>query len=327
MLDTQYASANTLIRIKEKEFLTREQLEQLVRVDSLSQALSQLKNTVYSNLSDDFDQDLLQHQIMMYKELSELIDDVNVKNVFTLIYVYHNLKVLIKQQLTGLQLEHLLIPIGEYSIDELKQLVQTLESDMLPLNVVDCVRYVVENYQHYENVQSIDLLLDEGYFKHILVCVNQLNDEKLLNTVKFWIDIFNVTTVLRLSKGKLSRSQLKLFLVEGGHLQVSELIDLAMVNKLKDVVALLNTTPFNFVINLLGVSNESPVGDIERLKDNVTHYYLQDAKYEAFGYLPLLSFVFYKEMEIKNLRLILTGKDNQMDSALLKERMKPVYVV
>lgn len=327
MLDTQYASANTLIRIKEKEFLTREQLEQLVRVDSLSQALSQLKNTVYGNLSDDFDQDLLQHQIMMYKELSELIDDVNVKNVFTLIYVYHNLKVLIKQQLTGLQLEHLLIPIGEYSIDELKQLVQTLESDMLPLNVVDCVRYVVENYQHYENVQSIDLLLDEGYFKHILVCVNQLNDEKLLNTVKFWIDIFNVTTVLRLSKGKLSRSQLKLFLVEGGHLQVSELIDLAMVNKLKDVVALLNTTPFNFVINLLGVSNESPVGDIERLKDNVTHYYLQDAKYEAFGYLPLLSFVFYKEMEIKNLRLILTGKDNQMDSALLKERMKPVYVV
>lgn len=327
MLDTQYASANTLIRIKEKKFLTREQLEQLLRTDNLSQALSQLKNTVYSNLSDDFDYDLLQHQIAIYNELSELIDDVNVKNVFTLIYVYHNLKVLIKQRLTNLELEHLLIPIGEYSIDALKQLVQTLESDTLPLTIVECVRYVIENYQHYENVQSIDLLLDEGYFKHVLVCVNQLNDDKLLDIVKFWVDIFNVTTVLRLSKGKLSRSQLKLFLVDGGHLQVSEVIDLAMANNFKEVVALLNTTPFNFVIKSLGVTNESRVGDIERLKDNVTHYYLQDAKYEAFGYLPLLSFVFYKEMEIKNLRLILTGKDNQMDSALLKERMKPVYVV
>lgn len=328
MLDTQYASANTLIRIKEREFLTREQLEQLLRANNLSQALSQLKNTVYTNLSENFDSELLHYQIDSYKELSEMIDDVNVKNVFTLIYVYHNLKVLVKQQLTGLQLEHLLIPIGEYSIEELKQLVQTLESDTLPLNIVECVRYVVENYQNYENVQSIDLLLDEGYFNHLLACVSRLNDDKLLDIVKFWIDIFNVTTILRLSKGKLSRSQLKLFLVNGGHLPVSELINLAMANQFTEVVALLSTTPFNFAMKSLDVSTESHVGDIERLKDKVTHYYLQDAKFEAFGYLPLLSFVFYKEMEIKNLRLILTGKDNQMDSKLLKERMmKPVYVV
>ncbi|MBS4761551.1 V-type ATPase subunit [Carnobacteriaceae bacterium zg-ZUI252] len=327
MFDKNYASANTIIRIKEREFLTSDQWEQLLRTNDLEQALNTLKNTVYSHLTVDFEKGLQESQIETYQNLSELIDDEQVENVFSLIYVYHNLKVLIKESVMNTSLSHLLVPIGAYSIEQLRHLVQTQEATALPEVMVSQVKSVLDNYAHYENVQSIDVMMDEAYFSHVLHTADQLQDEKLIHLVRLWIDIFNVTTILRLSKGRLSRSQLTFIMSAGGHLDPYELIQFAMNGQIDDIVLMLSR-----VVDFSKSSKTLQQGDVtasvvERLKDSVTHDYLQDAKYEAFGFLPVLAYVFYKEMEIKNLRLILTGKDNQMDTTLLRERMKPTYVV
>lgn len=325
MLDTQFASANTTIRIKEQEFLTVDQWEQLLRCDHLEQALTLLKNTVYADVSVNFENDLLDKQVALYTDLQTLVPDEQLYNIFSLPYVYHNLKILTKEHLTGLSLRHLIIPIGHYKVDALEQLVKTRQSDELPDILVDRVTAVIDNFTHYENVQSIDLLYDEGYFEHVLWSVQQLNDATLEHVVRSWIDVFNVSTVLRLSVYKMSRSQLHLMLCEGGHLSLKEVIRLAMVGQLNELVEQLKTTEFGGVYSTYTTEELLQSSVIEKMQDKITHTILQEARFEAFGFLPFLAFVFYKEMEFKNLRLILTGKENQMDTALLRERMKPIY--
>lgn len=323
MLDTNYASANTIIRIKEREFLTPEQWEQLLRADDLLQALNFLKNTVYSTLDVDFEKGLQQYQVDTYTQIATLIDDTDVHNVFTLNYVYHNLKVIIKEKVMNMSLSHLLVPIGQYDVVDLKHFVQTGESHILPTVMTTHIESVLDNYRHYENIQAIDVMLDEAYFAHLLQTVKNINDDALFNLVQLWIDMFNITTILRLQKGVLSRSQLIMFLCHGGHLTVSELIDLAMTGQISEIINKLSS----LLPSSQQLAHDVLASGVEQLKDIVTHHHLQNAKYEAFGFLPLLAYVFYKEMEIKNLRLILTGKDNQMDNTLLRERMKPTYVV
>lgn len=50
------------------------------------------------------------------------------------------------------------------------------------------------------------------------------------------------------------------------------------------------------------------------------------AKYKALTIEPLVAYVYAKETEIKNIRMILTGKINQVEPKNIKERLRDSYV-
>ena len=52
---------------------------------------------------------------------------------------------------------------------------------------------------------------------------------------------------------------------------------------------------------------------------------MDESKYQAFGPMPVVAYIFAIEKEITNLRLILVGKDNQIEEDTLRERMRPIY--
>ncbi|MFH1548365.1 MAG: V-type ATPase subunit, partial [Candidatus Omnitrophota bacterium] len=51
--------------------------------------------------------------------------------------------------------------------------------------------------------------------------------------------------------------------------------------------------------------------------------YLSCAKYTAFGYEPILRYVFSKNNEIRNLRTIFVGKLHNLSSEEIKARIGP----
>ena len=54
--------------------------------------------------------------------------------------------------------------------------------------------------------------------------------------------------------------------------------------------------------------------------------YVKVAKYKALTIEPLVAYVYAKETEIKNIRIILTGKINQIEPQNIKERLRDSYV-
>ena len=54
--------------------------------------------------------------------------------------------------------------------------------------------------------------------------------------------------------------------------------------------------------------------------------YMKSAKRVTFGVEPLVAYLFAKENEVKQLRIILVGKNNGMDGELLKRRLNIAYV-
>ena len=65
---------------------------------------------------------------------------------------------------------------------------------------------------------------------------------------------------------------------------------------------------------------------LEKLCDDMRIRYLADAKYITAGPEPIAAFYLAKESEIKNLRMILTGKLSKTPEETMKERLRETYV-
>jgi V/A-type H+-transporting ATPase subunit C len=72
-------------------------------------------------------------------------------------------------------------------------------------------------------------------------------------------------------------------------------------------------------------TNEVDTQKLDKLVDELTYELIAEGLYQPFGPIPLLGYLFAKEKEVTNIRLILVGKDNQIDEQILRERMRPIY--
>lgn len=325
MLDIDYASINTAVRIREKDLLSRDTFESLLKAKDFVQAQQLLKSTHYHDLTEDFEPLLMTELAKTAEFVTEQVEDAPVAQIFALIYTYHNLKVLLKNHLAGLELTDLLLPMGAYPIDELKNLVKTEQSETLPEVLVQAVQDTCQDYREFGRLESVDVLLDRRYFKHLVAVARSLNDSTILNMVQAWVDLYNLNCIFRLRDKKLSRAFLMTVLSNEGQLNQLELIGLAQANRYEEILNLLNETAYASALTGMIDQNGNLNLSLELARDRVSHAYLDDARFEAFGYLPLLAYQYYKEMEVKNLRLILTGKVNDFDQSMLRERMRPIY--
>jgi V/A-type H+/Na+-transporting ATPase subunit C len=64
---------------------------------------------------------------------------------------------------------------------------------------------------------------------------------------------------------------------------------------------------------------------LEQLKDDYLSSLYQEAQTQAFGPLPLLAFLNAKEVESKNLRLLVIGKRSHFESETIRKRVRQVY--
>lgn len=323
MSDLKYSAINTTIRILEKDLLNSTTMDALLKSRDFQSTVQLLKSTAYSDLTYNFQSELTAHQVELYQKLQGQLPQ-NEEALFTLIYVYHNLKVLLKTELTPLDLSDLFIPIG-YSKEVLQNVVKQGDSSELPVILINHVNDAIAQYKEYERVEEIDMMMDMAYFAHLNELAQTMNEPVVSELVTAWIDVYNFNCIWRLKDKKLSRSFFKTVLADNGQISKSVLIELTLQQSWQKLKDLLKTVSYYEAVQFIAESESIQSIQLDLAKDIVTVYYLKEASLQPFGILPVLAFLYYKEMEIKNLRFILTGKDNQFDESTLRERVRPIY--
>lgn len=315
MTDMQYAGLNTSIRMKEQTLLSKETIQSLLNTSTFEQAIQLLKATVYKDITVDYEQALMQRLIETYQDI-DVQSPVPITPVFALVYTYHNAKVLVKMKLAQLSLEHLLIPIG-VSLPQLRQAVFADEDAVVSAYLAEAI----QSAQSYGEVEWVDILLDQAYFKELLAVARGF-DDTIVELVRAWIDLYNVSVVQRLLAKKVSRSVFISVLAEGGYLPIDTLESHFLAQDVSGLMAQVQQMPY-----VQHLSNQEILDtmDLDLLKDLVSHQYLEKAVLEPFGFLPALAYVYYVEMEVKNVRLLLAGKENDMPVHVIKERVRPSY--
>lgn len=330
MNDTIYGPLNTTIRSKENNLLSKNHLERMIGADSYTDAMSVLRETTYRNdvdeiqASKNYDEMFMKELEEAFKTAFEAAPDADVIEVMALRYAYHNLKVLFKEDYLDDDLSHLYIPIGRYDISELRKAVKTGKSTVLPQMYLDSIVEMRRELDEYDNPQSIDILLDRCYFNHLKQLAKQTGEQDIVELVTKKIDFYNISTLIRGKRQNRGRNFLSTILSDAGSFNKEDLIRQAD-SDIDGLIDFIKRSRYKAIVEALDLEDEHISVVLDRAFDNAYMTEMKKARLMAFGPLPVLAFLYAKETEVMNLRLILSGKENNIDTELIRERMRLSY--
>lgn len=327
MYHQEYANFNITIRILEQNLLNRNNYDALNRASSVAESLevlSQANYPVHNNTTTNRD-----YETMLMAKLEDQFElcyasapQLEVINIFGLRFVYHNIKVLLKEKTQKSDLSHLLIKIGEYSVDELRKMVNDPEHHILDSRL----NHVVKTARAQDSDAGIDIFLDKEYLNHISLLAKEIADPDIQDVVQKIIDRENLMMGIRMKKMNLSHNYIISALSESGEIRSPLLFQAIQSDTTADLVNLLDHYDYDkAIIQEIEESDTIPVFKLGHLLDNQVHELMQSARLMPASPLVVLSYLYYLLNEIANIRLILIGKEINLTSEQFKERMKPIY--
>ena len=334
MTTHDFSGVNTTISVKEQYFLSREEWQQLVNAKDAETLSIILQNSPYAmsveQLSDpDKIEEVLMRELRnAYRFVFEESPQSEIVEIFSAQYLYHNLKVLMKMKVTENDFENLLIDIGKFPLDALRHVTQTFESSVLYPNVVEEVNRTWQDYQAYQVPEAFDVGFDGAYFAHLRHLDEKINDPKVTPIINALIDFYNVIAIKRAIELDRGHGFMYTMMTSKGSIEKKELIERVEQGQLAQWFEEQTHIYFGelFKPYIEDMNNGTiTANQLEHLRDAYIHQYFFENRLDAQGPLLVLKYIFGKENEINNLRLVLTGHANGIAKEKIQERMGAIY--
>ncbi|WP_430601803.1 V/A-type H+/Na+-transporting ATPase subunit C [Enterococcus sp. DIV0724b] len=328
MKETAYNQINPLIRLKETELLSSAQYEQLLTAKNIDELKDSLKNTVYGTyMTDDFAENFeyiySREKGKLYEWLYEMAPEPEVITIYTSRATFHNLKVLTKAELTGQDLDYLFIDDGRYSLETLKSAIRTRVSNELPDQLMNAVLEVLDYFQESSTLQAIDIIYDRNFLTFQRQLAEKLDDKDIVAEVIAFIDLTNISTMARGILQGQHENFLSTVLSSSGSIPKEKFLEYTQQSLAVFTDFILSTAYSGLVTPIISADTKSlDLVAFEKVKDDYLTSMYDKAKIKAFGPLPLLAFLNAKEVEWKNLRLILVSKRSNFPIEVVRERMR-----
>lgn len=319
-----YPYAVARIRVLEKNILNKQTLNQMAEAKSPEEALRILTEAGYSNKgvehTHDFESLLSAEMMKTYEIIKGLVPEEKFVDVFLYKNDYHNLKVLMKEELSGLDGSKYFIDSGTIPLNILKEAIVNRDFRSLPKIMASAIEEAFDLYSKTQSGQKIDITLDQGAFASMKEAAKESKNQFVMNYVTKLCDITNLKSFLRIRKMKKGFHEFLGVFIPGGDIS-SETFAQAFAND--SPAAIFKATSYSSICE---EGMHQSFTEFERLCDNYLMEYVKEAKYMALTLEPLVAFLYAKETEIKTVRIIMTSKLNHIDTETIKERLRDAYV-
>ena len=327
---SKFIQSSTRLRVMEKELLKSENFIRASETDTLEDALRSLSDTVYNKYINkissptEYEYILKEELTRFYDELFDISPSKTPLRLITLKYFYHNLKVLIKEDIGKKDLKDLYMNIGDFDLKEYRDAL--VKGNKRNKNI-ELIQRVEEIYEEKKDPQLIDIYLDNAYFTELLELAEKSQVDLFIKYAKDLIDFTNIRTLLRAKKQEKDVEFLRQIIIEGGNVRKETYLDLLNREVSSDTDAFKKLEIYKYIKEALDSFKErGNLSDFEREMDNYFIDLIKDVKYITYGPEVIFANVLAKEMEIKNLRIILVSKLNGLDSEFIREKLRDTYV-
>ncbi len=330
--DTIYGYAVARVKAMETHLLDQGQFERMINSSTTEEALKVLSETGYSAAVAELD-DVHNFETILADELSYIFNIVlkispipELIGMLALRYDIHNLKVLFKAKFLGVKSD-LFIPAGSMDLSKLENAVSEDNFLLLPEKLRRAANAINEDFMINRDPQIIDLILDRVLYDQLIDAAREHNAPFLEGLFVRQIDLTNLKTLIRVKRMGLSRDFLARVLLPNGTLAVDRLA--AMIEEpLESLISMLAISDYADLVGE-GVREWSEKGSastLEKLSDDYITTYLKEGKWVPFGVEPLVGYLWAKEIEIKNIRIVLVGKINRLPAESIRERIRDAYI-
>jgi V/A-type H+/Na+-transporting ATPase subunit C len=333
MKTAEFASIIPLIRVWESKLLSRMQYDRLIEAETLEDALKLLQETTYGSflVSQDFETALNKAALGMYNDIYKATPYKDLVTFMRVKYDYHNLKALVKGKILEKDFSDILIHTGNVDALELQTAISSGELKTLsradsdnPKNgdpngvMIKAIEATLQDYEATKDPQRIDIMLDKYMFEHMRQIVASINNDFISKYISTLIDVTNIKTLLRVKRLNKDIVFFRELIIDGGKLDRTTLTSL-FSESFDGISHRLNSGEYGGLLK----------DDVQGLEKNIDNYlmnYMKKAKFINLGPEPIVVYMYAREAEIKNIRIILVGKLNKVSENLIRERLRDSYV-
>ena len=323
-----FIQSSVRIRHAEKKLLTKQQLQRLADAKNLEDAIKLLNETSYSSELSKLDRPENYEQVLSevlnktYKEAMEISPEKSLVEILSCKYDYHNLKVLVKENILKEKFDSMYCMLDGNEIEAFREL--ALKNDEgLSKDFKECLDF----FETTKDPQDIDIFIDKKYFEKVLSLAEEFKLEMITEYFKAMIDFINLRTFIRCRKQNQVKETLEKVLIKGGDIETDKILDM-FYEDIEILPIKLKAYKIGRVLSKIveEYKNTNSLNSFEKSMDDYLVEIVRKAKSIHYGAEVIFSFLFAKELEIKNLRLILVGKVNGLSPEFIKERLREVYV-
>jgi len=320
--ELEYTYAVARIRAQEGSLLTQSVIEQLMACQNETQCLQLLSEKGWGDPADAHDpvKMLQREEEKIWEVISDIAPDLSVFDVMSYTKVFHNVKAAIKAVCTGTEDRNIFYNDCSIPGAQMLEIVKNKEFWRLPPAMSEAAQEAYDVLLHTDDGQLCDVIVDRAALEAISEAGRNAEDAIIRDYAESVVAIADIKIAVRSQKTGKSQEFLKRALAPCDTVQV-EFLAKAAANGMDAIRDYLLTTAYAGGAEALA---ESPSA-FERWCDNRMIETMRPQKYQAFSVGPLVAYIVARENEIKTVRIILTGKQNQFPEEAIRERIREMY--
>ena len=323
MGDAAYTYAVARVRAKEVFLLSDADIEQIITLKTEENCLSFLREKGWG--TGDYKEsadDMLSAQLKKtWEEAKDLVNDTSIFDVLMIPKEYHNLKAAIKQVLANEKVDNIYYEDTKINPEQLKAMVEKRKFDALPKEMAEVAEFAVETLLHTRDGQLCDIIIDKATLEAIERIAETTSSSFIKEYALEVVRVANIRTAVRSAKTGKSRSFMEKAMTRCEGLDIKSLMA-AAEKGVDSVCDYLDGIGMNELVEAIRTSPSA----FERWCDNKIMDTIMSQKSNSFSEGPILAYIMAKENEIKTVRVILTGKANELDDDFIRERVRKMYV-
>ncbi|MBS3157944.1 ATP synthase A1 subunit C [Candidatus Woesearchaeota archaeon] len=249
----------------------------------------------------------------------------------------HNLKTILRGRFTSSsqkEIESLLVPAGMLDAEALSTLVKLDSAENILKNKsvsnllsFDYLKPHLEEFSKSKNIAKLESALDKFYFSSLISFVTRLSSQGILfkEFITTEIEILNIMTLLRLKREGVSKAELSKYLISSQDpRQQRKIHDLLNSPSVDAVIEKLKKLGYSLTIKA-GIDDYKKTGSLTTIEMDFKRYLLKKTLlFEHKNPLSvdtILSFMFAKDMEIRNLQILIKCKQFNMPENFIREQL------
>ena len=332
-----YGYAVARIRAMEHRLLDAGAMQRMTDAEDAPSVLKILGESSYAAAltsqtgEQDFDKALESELHSVYEEVRAFVPDKDLVEILRYQYDFHNVKVVLKSIFSartgGKKRWDLLTSLGSCQVDALVANLEAEDYRLLPFGLNILVPKCIAAWEQSHDVLEVERQLDNRLYEVMLEKARELAMPGMVGWIRTRIDGENIRTLVRLKRFGFDAAKALPFMHAGGELDVSLLTPLIT----EPFESWGRTLAFSDYGALLG-SIDAPGGFAELillLEKALDDFYLDKiagSRFTSSAPENVPMYLWAKELEVKNVRMILVSKSNKSDKDQLRRLLRHGYV-
>jgi len=322
--DWRYAFATAKIRCLESVMLSRGTLLDMANARDFSTALELLTGSDYAmgtsvGSFSEIEEMLLEKRTEIRDLFVELMIDDELVEPLRARENFANMRLAIRRVVTERPIGVDYSDQGSVPAEEFEEIFEQENYTRFPEYLQIAVEAAVLGYYENKDVRRIDYEIDRCQAAYKLKRAIELDSVFLQSLFRTQIDLTNIRTMLRLKLGQ--RDDKNLFLSDG-FIETDRFVHCFDIGY--EVIApLFFATPYHAVVEggVSYLNSEQSFLRLEKLCEEYLTGFLKSAISITAGPQPIIAYFMMKENEIRTIRMLLTGKKNNLDTKLIIDRL------